>query len=46
MPSSNSVIVPGSKLAALSAASFMAKQEWNVTVIEKPIPFKNRSRLL
>lgn len=46
MKSTKSVIVIGSGFAGLSAASFMAKEGWNVTVIEKNNTPGGRARQL
>ena len=46
MHSQRSVIVIGSGFAGLSAASFMAKQGWKVTVIEKNATPGGRARQL
>ena len=41
-----SVVVIGSGFAGLSAASFMAKEGWNVTVLEKNKTAGGRARQL
>lgn len=46
MPAQKKVIVIGSGFAGLSAASFMAKEGWQVTVIEKNATAGGRARQL
>src|SRR5688572_2862446 len=46
MPSSKTIVVIGSGFAGLAAASFMAKEGWKVTVIEKQDTPGGRARQL